>query len=85
MKKNFMYPFLVAVLILLLGACSNQSMETTTPAKEEATESKEEERTESKEEEEETRANTAPAAQWSYVEETGPEHWGNWIPHIQPV
>lgn len=75
MKKNFMYPFLVAALMLLLGACSNQTLETTKPAKEEATESKEEELTESKEDEA-TEANTAPAAQWSYVEETGPEHWG---------
>ncbi|KAB2334489.1 carbonic anhydrase family protein [Cytobacillus depressus] len=67
MKKNLVYPFLVVSLSFLLGACSEQTKETTTPKKEEVTNMKENEATE---------LNNTPTASWSYEEETGPDHWG---------
>ncbi|MFC5603929.1 carbonic anhydrase [Sporosarcina koreensis] len=81
MKKNFLYSFLVVLLGLLLGACSEQTTETTTPKKEELTDTTENEATESDAEENEaTESNTAPDSEWSYDEETGPDHWGDLDP-----
>ncbi|WP_172372629.1 carbonic anhydrase [Sporosarcina jiandibaonis] len=64
MKKYFVYPFLVVSLSLLLGACSEQTKETTKPEKEEAHVIEKEE------------TDDTTTAEWSYEEETGPEHWG---------
>ncbi|KXH79948.1 carbonic anhydrase [Sporosarcina sp. HYO08] len=66
MKKKIGYPFLALSLSILLGACSQQTSETT------------EEKVEvSLTEESEKAASTiTPALEWSYGEETGPEHWG---------
>ncbi|CAM4228127.1 carbonic anhydrase [Lederbergia lenta] len=72
MKKYLVYPFLVVSLIFLLGACSEQTKETTTTSKkEEVTDTKENNAAESSEK---------PTAQWSYEGETGPEHWGELDP-----
>ncbi|RHW32467.1 carbonic anhydrase family protein [Neobacillus notoginsengisoli] len=67
MKKSFLYPLLILSLSFLLGACSEQQKDTTKPKKEEVTETKQNE---------ETKGNEPSTAQWSYEEETGPEHWG---------
>ena len=66
MKKYIVYPFLVVSLSLLLGACSEETKETTIPEKEEVTHTKENE----------TQELNEPTAEWSYEEEIGPEHWG---------
>jgi carbonic anhydrase len=65
MKKYIVYPFLVASLSLLLGACSEQKTETTAPEKEEVAHVIEKEETDD-----------TSTAEWSYEEEIGPEHWG---------
>jgi carbonic anhydrase len=65
MKKFIMYPFLVVSLSLLLGACSEQTTETTKPEKEEVAHVIEKEE-----------ADDTSTAAWSYEEEIGPEHWG---------
>ncbi|MBA9024737.1 carbonic anhydrase [Peribacillus huizhouensis] len=71
MKKHLVYPFIVVSLSFLLGACSDQSKETTIPKKEEVTDTKENKATE---------LNDTPTTHWSYEEETGPEHWGELNP-----
>jgi carbonic anhydrase len=65
MKKYIVYPFLVASLSLLLGACSEQKTETTAPEKEEVAHVIEKEETDD-----------TSTAEWSYEEGIGPEHWG---------
>lgn len=65
MKKYIVYPFLVASLSLLLGACSEEKKETTIPEKEEVAHVIEKEE-----------ADDTSTAEWSYEEEIGPEHWG---------
>jgi carbonic anhydrase len=65
MKKYIVYPFLVVSLSLLLGACSEQTTETTKPEKEEVAHVIEKEE-----------ADDTSTAKWSYEEEIGPEHWG---------
>ncbi|RST75262.1 carbonic anhydrase family protein [Siminovitchia acidinfaciens] len=67
MKKSLLYPFLIVSLSFLLGACSEPKKETTVSKKEEVNEANEKGATES---------NVTPTAEWSYEEETGPEHWG---------
>ncbi|MFS0689899.1 carbonic anhydrase family protein [Sporosarcina sp. 179-K 8C2 HS] len=72
MRKVFLYPLIVVLLSLLLGACSEQATETTTSENEETvTVTKENETTKSKD---------APNMQWSYDEETGPDNWGELDP-----
>ncbi|MFS0577066.1 carbonic anhydrase family protein [Sporosarcina sp. 179-K 3D1 HS] len=73
MKKNLMYPFLILLLSFVLGACSEQTKEATISQNEEGTDTVEEV-------EEATESNVTPTPQWSYEEETGPEHWGELDP-----
>ncbi|WP_249306318.1 carbonic anhydrase [Lederbergia citrea] len=70
MKKYLIYPFLVVSLIFVLGACSDQTKETTIPEKE-VTETKENNA---------AKSDDTPTAQWSYEGDTGPEHWGELEP-----
>lgn len=64
MKKILVYPLLVGSLSILLAACSQQ---TDTTIQKEAPHANENETTES---------TVTHTAEWSYDEETGPEHWG---------
>ncbi|HWO97578.1 MAG TPA: carbonic anhydrase family protein [Bacillus sp. (in: firmicutes)] len=67
MKKKLIYPFLTVSLSVSLGACSEQTKETTAPKEEQATNTKENKATE---------AFGVHTAHWSYEGEAGPEHWG---------
>lgn len=71
MKKQLVYPFLAVLFSLLLGACSEQTKETTGREREEKTETKENKAKE---------AYGTHSAHWSYQGETGPEHWGELDP-----
>ncbi|MDS9473153.1 carbonic anhydrase [Sporosarcina pasteurii] len=63
MKKKIVYPFLA--VSLLLGACSEQTTETTEPEKEEVAHIIENEETD-----------VTSTAQWAYDADIGPDHWG---------
>ncbi|MCM3637251.1 carbonic anhydrase family protein [Sporosarcina luteola] len=76
MKNIFLYPFVVVSLGLLLGACSEQATETT----ETTTSEKEEVTVTDKTEIETSESDDTANMQWSYDEETGPDHWGDLDP-----
>lgn len=76
MRKKLLYPFFVVLVSLLLGACSEQATETA-----ETTESEKVETTvTTTKENEPTESNDTTNMQWSYDEETGPDHWGDLDP-----
>jgi carbonic anhydrase len=79
MKKKLVYPFLAVSLSFLLGACSDQTTETTAPKEEKANDAKEEQTTGTKESEAKE-AYSTHTAHWSYDGDTGPEHWGELDP-----
>ncbi|WP_252502799.1 carbonic anhydrase [Sporosarcina sp. Marseille-Q4943] len=79
MKKKYLYPFLVVLLSLVLGACSEQATETKETT-ETATSEKEKETVTVTKENEETESDDTTNMQWSYDEETGPDKWGELDP-----